>query len=147
MISEPNFRSLVRAGGAYDLLVTAPFATPWTFALVDDALRSLHVATGAAGELPPFPPAHALMAHLLGSVVTVWSVLRIRHPDVRSGRFDAAARALFAAWMLYAVVHGATTLVLGFFVVEVAFGVAQSLPVHPDGGPTHQPDLLGGAPA
>ena len=133
MPSPTSFRRIVRASGIYDLVVTAPFATPFTFALVERALRSLHDASGADGEMPAFAPAQALMAHLLGSVVVVWSVLRIREPEARFGRLDAVARWLFSAWMLWAVAHGASTLILGFVVFEVAFGVAQSLPVVGEG--------------
>ena len=31
MLSENRYLSIVRASAAYDLLVTWPFATPWTF--------------------------------------------------------------------------------------------------------------------
>ena len=129
MISESKFRSIVRASGLYDLFVTAPFATPWTFALVERLLREAHAASGARGSFPPFAPTHALMANLLGSVVVVWSLLRIREPEVRFGRLDALARGLFALSMLYALLHGASTVVAAFLVVEVAFGIAQLLPV------------------
>ena len=115
--------------GWSSMIVTAAFATPFTFAPLERALRVLHHASGAGGALPPFSPSHALMAHLLGSVVIVWSVLRIREPEERFGRLDAVARWLFSAWMLWAVAHGASTLILGFVVFELAFGVAQSLPV------------------
>lgn len=133
MLNPMSYRRIVRASGIYDLVVTAPFATPFTFALVERALRAVHEASGAGGALPAFAPAQALMAHLLGSVVVVWSVLRIREPEARFGRLDAVARWLFSAWMLWAVAHGASTLILAFVVFEVAFGVAQSLPIEVEG--------------
>jgi hypothetical protein len=69
------------------------------------------------------------MANLLGSVVTIWALLRIRHPQQQLGRYDAAARFLFAAWLIYAVAHGANVIMLGFMVFELIFGVLQSLSV------------------
>jgi hypothetical protein len=39
------------------------------------------------------------------------------------------ARVLFSAWQLYAVAHGASLLILGFTCMEIAFAVAQALPV------------------
>ncbi len=129
MLTKTSYRKIVRASGIYDLLVTAPFATPFTFAPLDRLLRTLHETSGAGGSFPPFAPSQALLAHLLGSVVVVWSVLRIRTPEERFGRLDAVARWLFSAWMLWAVAHGASTVILAFVVFEVAFGIAQSLPV------------------
>ena len=76
-------------------------------------------AQGLPGSFPAFDAPHVLMANLLGSIVTVWAVLRIRDPQLQFGRYDAAARFLFAAWQIYAVVHGASVIILGFTVVEL----------------------------
>ena len=128
MVSESTFLRFVRASGWYDLIVTAPFATPWTFALLHQALTALAHALGI-GSLPAFGPEHLLMANLMGSVVCVWSALRIRQPSVALGRYDAVARGLFAAWLAYALASGATLLVLPFLIVEIGFGLLQSVPV------------------
>ncbi|AJW47325.1 hypothetical protein [Ralstonia mannitolilytica] len=128
MVSESTFVRLVRASGWYDLIVTAPFATPWSFMLLHHALNAVAGVLGIAG-LPPFEPAHMLMANLMGSVVCVWSVLRIRHPSVALGRYDAVARTLFAAWQGYALGSGATLLVVPFMVAEAGFGLLQAMPV------------------
>lgn len=128
MVSESTFVRFVRASGWYDLIVTAPFATPWTFALLHQALNALAGALGIGG-LPAFEPSHLLMANLMGSVVCVWSVLRIRQPSVVLGRYDAVARALFAAWQAYALASGATLLVVPLLIAEIGFGLLQSVPV------------------
>ena len=128
MVSESTFLRFVRASGWYDLIVTLPFATPWTFALLHQGLSLLAHALGI-GSLPAFEPAHLLMANLMGSVVCVWSVLRIRQPSVALGRYDAVARSLFAAWQAYALASGATLLVVPFLVAEIGFGLLQSVPV------------------
>lgn len=119
-----HYRRLVQASAWYDLVVTIGFATPWTFAWVHAALQA--AAQGLPGSFPAFEPAHVLLANLLGSIVTVWAVLRIRDPQQQFGRYDAAGRFLFAAWQVHAVVHGASVIILGFTVAEIAFGVAQS---------------------
>lgn len=128
MVSESTFVRIVRASAWYDLIVSAPFATPWTFAWLHQALSALAGALGV-GTLPDFAPEHVLMANLMGSVVCVWSVLRIRRASVTLGRHDAAARWLFAAWQAYALVSGATLLVALFLIVEVGFGLLQLMPV------------------
>jgi len=127
MIQPPQYRRIVQTSAWYDLIVTLGFATPWTFAAIHAMLMA--TAQGLPGTFPPFEAAHVLMANLLGSIVTIWAILRIRDPQLQFGRYDAAGRFLFAAWQIYAVVHGASVIILGFTVFEILFGIVQSLPV------------------
>jgi hypothetical protein len=114
-----KYQRLVRASAIYDLVVTAGFATPWTFALVHDVL-------GRLSHLPSFEPVHVLFANLLGSIVVVWSVLRIRSPQPIFGLYDSVARALFLTWQLYYLVAMNGAPIVWFFAVfEFAFGLAQ----------------------
>ncbi|MFF7754210.1 hypothetical protein ACFZCP_34365 [Streptomyces sp. NPDC007971] len=125
--SRAAYLRVVRASAWYDLVVTAGFATPWTYALVHDALSSLGGALGL-GVLPALDPMQTLYANLMGSVVVVWALLRILRPLPVHGLCDGVARALFATWQAYALGHGATRLLWLFFVVEAAFGLAQLWP-------------------
>ena len=129
MWTPEHYRRLVRASGWYDLLVTAAFVTPWSFMALHGLLQSLHHGLGLPGALPPFEPMHMLLANLMGSIVCVWSVLRIRDPQAVFGRYDAAGRLLFSTWQIYALMHGATPLIAIFLVFELAWGVAQLWPV------------------
>lgn len=127
-ISTHAFRKLVRASAVYDIIFTAPFATPWSFALLHEHLTSLNQQMGGA-PLPPFAPFHVLIACLLGSVVLVWSALRLSDPQPRFGRLDGVARMLFSLWMAWALaVTGAPILWL-FLVPEFIWGVLQWLPI------------------
>ncbi|AVR97670.1 hypothetical protein [Pseudoduganella armeniaca] len=123
-----TFRRIVRASAIYDLVVTAPFATPWTFALAYGHLQALNGVLGGA-PLPPFAPLHVLFACLMGSLVLVWAVLRIRDPQPRFGRYDGAARFLFATWMAWALALSDTPLLWLFIVPEATWGVIQWLPM------------------
>ncbi|MFI9360714.1 hypothetical protein ACIG5E_06590 [Kitasatospora sp. NPDC053057] len=118
---------LVRASAWYDLVVTAGFATPWTYALLHGALSSLGTRFGL-GALPALDPVQTLYANLMGSVVVVWALLRIVQPLPLHGLLDGIARTLFAAWQAYALAHGATRVLWLFFAVEVTFGAVQLLP-------------------
>lgn len=129
MWTSTQYRQLVRGSAWYDLIVTAAFATPWSFAALHDLMSNVSQAFDLPGALPPFAPMHLLMANLLGSIVCVWAVLRIRDPQQVFGRYDAAGRFLFATWQLYALLHGASSLLVVFLFFEVAWGVAQVLPV------------------
>ncbi|MBX8531159.1 hypothetical protein K5D32_15925 [Pseudomonas cichorii] len=124
-----QYRQVVRASAWYDLIVTAAFATPWTFMALHGMLSTLSQQWGLPGELPAFEPMHMLMANLLGSIVCVWAVLRIRDPQQVFGRYDAAGRLLFAAWQGYALIHGASSLLIGILVMELVWAVVQLWPV------------------
>lgn len=143
-LSTTTFRRIVRASAVYDLVVTAPFATPWTFALVYAQLDAVNLALGGAA-LPAFTPFHVLFACLLGSLVLVWSALRITDPQQRFGRYDGVARMLFTTWMIWALRATGEPLLWLFIAPEFAWGVIQWMPVSAVG--QHRPgrpeDTLG----
>lgn len=124
-----TYLRIVRASAWYDLLVTWPFATPWSFAWLYGGLGAVAAALGLPGTVHPLDATHVLLANLLGSVVVVWSLARLLAPSVQLGRLDAVARWLFAAWQVNAFLAGASAIVLGFALFELCFGVLQMLPV------------------
>lgn len=123
-----TFRHVVRASALYDLVVTAPFATPWSFAWLHAQLSATNQQLGGAA-LPAFAPFHVLIACLLGSVVMVWSVLRLRHPEPRLGRYDGSARFLFSGWMVWALLQTGEPVLWLFIVPEFAWGLLQWWPL------------------
>jgi hypothetical protein len=128
MLASTTFRKIVLGSAVYDLLVTAPFATPWSFAFAHGQLDGINQWLGGTA-LPAFAPFHVLFACLLGSVVLVWALLRISDPQQRFGRFDGVARLLFSTWMIWTLAVTGAPLLWLFIVPELAFGVAQWLPV------------------
>ena len=127
-LSPATFRRIVRASAVYDVVVTAPFATPWTFAWDWRQLSDLNVRLGGAA-IPAFTTFPTLLAALLGSLVLVWSALRIATPERRLGRHDGAARFLFSGWMAWALHATGAPLLWVFLVPEFAWGVVQWWPV------------------
>jgi hypothetical protein len=128
MLAPSAFRKIVLGSAIYDLLVTAPFATPWSFAYAHAQLDGINQRLGG-GALPAFAPFHVLFACLLGSVVLVWALLRISDPQQRFGRFDGVARLLFSTWMIWTLVVTGAPLLWLFILPEMAWCVAQWLPV------------------
>lgn len=126
-----SFVRVVRLSAWYDLLVTWPFALPWTIAWLYTQLALLSASLGLSGYTPSLDPLHMLFANLLGSVVTVWSLARILNPTIQLGRLDAAARILFATWQIHAVAVGISAIILVFTVFEILFGILQFMPVTP----------------
>ena len=128
MLAPSTFRKIVLGSAIYDLLVTAPFATPWSFAYAHAQLDGINQQLGGAA-LPAFAPFHVLFACLLGSVVLVWALLRISDPQQRFGRFDSVARLLFSTWMIWTFAMTGAPLLWLFIVPEMTWCVAQWLPV------------------
>ncbi len=129
-MNTSTIRTLVRASATYDLLVTAPFATPWSFAIAHGQLSAANAALGGA-PLPAFGTMHILFACLLGSVVLVWSWLRLRDPQPQFATYDGSARFLFSTWMAWALAGGGLPLVWLFLVPEFAWGAVQWYAVPP----------------
>ncbi len=117
---EHRYRQLVRFSAIYDLVATAAFATPWTFQVV-------HQTLGLISPLPEFQPLHVFFVNLLGSIVVVWSALRIRRPEPILGLFDSFARSLFFLWQIYYLLaYDISPVVWVFAAFEFAFGASQA---------------------
>lgn len=129
MLDARTYARLVRWSAVYDFVVTAPFATPWSFALLATVLRDLDTALGLPGSIEAPQGLALLMGNLMGSLVLVWSVARYRLALPVLGRYDAAARFLFATWQIYGLFGGISWVVLPFLAAEIGLGIAQSLPV------------------
>ncbi|MFE5219962.1 MULTISPECIES: hypothetical protein [unclassified Streptomyces] len=125
--AAPAYLRLVRTSGWYDLVVTAGFATPWSYAVVHRLLSAAGDAAGL-GTMPALTPMQTLYANLMGSVVVVWSLLRVLRPVPEHGLLDGMARVLFSLWQAYALAHGGPAVLWPFLVVEMSFGAAQLLP-------------------
>ena len=119
-------RRVVLASALYDLVVTVPFATPWTAAVALAGVQQLHHALSLGGDpLPAFTPTHLFFVTLFGTIVTLWSVVRILRPTAFHGAADTVGRALFSTWMMVALAQGATQALVGFLVLELAWMFAQ----------------------
>lgn len=124
----PVYLRLTRASALYDLIVIAPFATPWTFAPLYVQLSVINAWLGAA-PLPPFEALHFLFASLLGTLVLLWSWLRFTGPSLRLGRYDAAGRLLFSVWLSWALAVDDLPMLWLFLAPEIVWGVLECWPV------------------
>lgn len=131
-MTDSTVRRVVFFSALYDLLVTWPFATPWTASWLSTQLASLHLQLGLTGAPPSLDtPTALLFANLMGSIVTVWSVLRLLRPTAELGAADTAGRVLFSTWMVFALLHGAALVLVPLLVLEVAWGLVQGAVVLP----------------
>lgn len=125
-MTTDSVRRVVRASALYDLIVTAGFATPWTAALALGSVTDVHRALGLDGALPVIDdPFSMLFANLLGSIVVVWAVVRLIRPTPFLGAGDTVGRLLFSTWFAWALLEGASPVLVGFLVLEVGWGLVQ----------------------
>lgn len=121
-----NYPRLVWASALYDILVTLPFAFPVISAWQLTFYANLHQQLGFSGEFPLFEPTHLFFVNLMGSVVLVWSLLRMARPEPIYGLADGLTRLLFSAWMvIYMLFYGVSGLLWLFFVPELSWGIVQ----------------------
>lgn len=125
-MSNSNYLTLVKASAVYDLILTTAFAIPFVAGLKISLLQQLHLALNLSGTFPDFESVHLFFVNLMGSVVVIWSVLRLRRPLEIYGYYDALSRFLFSFAMIYALTVGqASQLILFLLVPELAWGVVQ----------------------
>jgi hypothetical protein len=124
---ERRYRKIVQASAVYDWIMTVPFAFPVLVSWHLSLLTRLHNLLGLEGKIPSsFEPLHLFFINLLGSIVIVWSTLRLVKPDPHLGLFDGFARILFSAWMFYYLIVWNVTGLLWFLVVpESLWGIIQ----------------------
>ncbi|AKU95284.1 hypothetical protein AKJ09_01948 [Labilithrix luteola] len=120
---------VVFASALYDLVVTAPFATPWTATRTIEQLTRVHQALALSGSFALEGPMSLLFLNLMGSIVVVWSVVRLQTPTARLGAADTVGRILFSSWFAFALAQGASTLLVAFLVLEVTWAMVQGLTV------------------
>jgi hypothetical protein len=125
--SAPSLtRRIIFYSALYDLIVTAAFATPWTAALVLQQLSTLHSQLGLSGDaLPAASPVMMLYINFFGTVVLMWSGLRLWQPTVVNGAVDSIGRLFFTLWMALALHRGASSIVAVFMALEFTWLIVQ----------------------
>ena len=121
-MTHARYLRIVWLSALYDLIVTVSFATPWTARFTLGQLAGL--GFGGAAMVAP-DPLDLLFITMFGSIVTIWSVVRLRTPSVALGVADGIGRVVFAIWQTYALIHGVNHVVGVFTVFEVGFAIAQ----------------------
>lgn len=123
---EKNYRKIVRAGGIYDVVATAPLALPGVVSVQLQTLEKIQQGLGLSGQFPVFDPFQLFFLNLFGSLAVIWGVLRIIKPEPLLGLTDGIARAVLSGLMLYyLVVWNIPQVVVLFIVPEILFGVLQ----------------------
>jgi hypothetical protein len=125
-MNKSTYKKIIRASAIYDVLMTFGFAFPILVVMNINTISSIHTQFSFSGSIPEFLPLHLFFVNLMGSLVLVWSVLRIAKPEPVFGLFDSIARFLFSFNMFfYLLVYDVTGLLWLFFIPEFIWGLVQ----------------------
>lgn len=125
--SSSRVRRVVFWGAVYDLVVSVPFASPFTAGATINLLSTLDETLGLSGEaLTSPPPVVLLFASFFGTVVTLWSGLRVYRPTALHGAVDSVGRLFFSSWMIWSLLAGGTTMIVPFLLFEIGWLLAQT---------------------
>jgi hypothetical protein len=116
------YARITRAGGLYDLVATGAFATPWSARWLLGSLAQLPLG---GATIPAFDEGQLLFVVLLGTIVTLWSLLRVLAPSRQLLLVDTVGRVFFATWMLRAAALGASRATFAFAALEIAWALVQ----------------------
>ncbi len=130
MLTQKQLWKINKASATFDLVITWGFATPWTFLWIIGLLTDISARYEISGVMIEPDVFHIFFANLMGSVVVVWAVVRLMSDDLRLVRYDAAARYLFSTWMVFALMSGASRIIIVILVIEFTLAVIQSLPLN-----------------
>lgn len=125
-MNKSTYRKIVRASAIYDVLMTFGFAFPVLVVMNINAISGIHTQLSFSGSIPEFLPLHLFFVNLMGSLVLVWSALRIAKPEPIFGLYDSIARFLFSFNMFfYLLTYDVTGVLWLFFVPEFIWGLVQ----------------------
>ena len=125
-MKKSTYLNVVRYSAIYDVVMTFGFAFPvlvvWNIGFFAD----IHSKYAFSGSIPEFLPMHLFFVNLLGSIVLVWSAIRIYKPVAILGLYDSFARFLFSFNMLYYfLIHDVTGILFVMFIPEMTWGLIQ----------------------
>lgn len=119
---------LYRYSAIYDIIVTSPFAIPWISIIIMELLVKINSDLNIGGTYQEISPQHFFALNLMGVIVTIWSVLRIKYPYPILGFYDGIGRFGFSAIMIYYLLFEKYPHILvGLLVPEITWGLIQLL--------------------
>jgi|GEM_PF-1609996 hypothetical protein len=120
----------VKTSAIYDLATCLPLALPgvaWLYLVVLDTLNG---AVGLGGQVGELSPLAMMFINFLGSLISIWAVMRLINPSWANGLTDIAVRTLFSIAMLNAIFNGVPGLISVLWVCEMALLLVQAYFVH-----------------
>lgn len=123
----PGRRAIIRGFAWLDFAVTLPFALPFVSDAAIGLVYRLDAALGFSTVPIGFGPMQMMFVNIMGVLGVVWAAARLREPSETLARFDGLGRVMVAALILHAINLGASPVLAGFIITELAGSVAQLL--------------------
>jgi hypothetical protein len=120
----------VKTSAIYDLVTCLPLALPGIAGVYLMVLDTLNGAVGLGGQVGDLSPLAMMFINFLGSLISIWAVLRLINPSWANGLTDVAVRTLFSIAMLNAILNGVPGLVAVLWVCELGLLLVQAYLVH-----------------
>ncbi|WP_193336339.1 hypothetical protein [Devosia beringensis] len=120
----------VKTSAIYDLATCLPLALPGVAGLYLIVLDTLNGAAGLGGQVGELSPLAMMFVNFLGSLISIWAVIRLINPSWANGLTDIAVRTLFSIAMLNAIFNGVPGLISVLWVCEMVLLLGQAYFVH-----------------
>ncbi|KFL26411.1 hypothetical protein JP74_13650 [Devosia sp. 17-2-E-8] len=120
----------VKTSAIYDLVTCLPLALPGIAGVYLSVLNALNGAMSLGGSVGELSPLAMMFINFLGSLISIWAVLRLINPSWANGLADVAVRTLFSIAMLNAILNGVPGLVGVLWVCELGLLLAQAYYLH-----------------
>jgi hypothetical protein len=120
----------VKTSAIYDLATCLPLALPGVAGVYLTILDALNGAVGLGGHVGDLSPLAMMFINFLGSLISIWAVLRLINPSWANGLTDVVVRAFFSIAMLNAIFNGVPGLIGVLWVCELALLLVQAYLVH-----------------
>ncbi|KFC67693.1 hypothetical protein FF80_02089 [Devosia sp. LC5] len=120
----------VKTSAVYDLVTCLPLALPGIAGVYLAILDTLNGAVGLGGHVGDLSPLAMMFINFLGSLISIWAVLRLINPSWANGLTDVVVRTFFSIAMLNAIFNGVPGLIGVLWVCELALLLVQAYLVH-----------------
>ena len=120
----------VKTSAIYDLATCLPLALPGVAGIYLVVLDALNGAVGLGGQVGELSPLAMMFINFLGSLISIWAVMRLINPSWANGLTDVVIRALFSIAMLNAIFSGVPGLIGVLWLCELGLLLLQGYFVH-----------------
>jgi len=116
----------VKTSAIYDLVTCLPLALPGVAGIYLTVLDGLNGAVGLSGSVGVLSPLSMMFINFLGSLISIWAVLRLINPSWANGLTDVVVRTLFSIAMLNAIMNGVPGLIGVLWACELGLLLVQA---------------------
>ena len=120
----------IKTSAIYDLVTCLPLALPGVAGLYLTILDALNGGLGLGGQVGDLSPLSMMFINFLGSLISIWAVMRLVNPSWANGLTDVVVRTLFSIAMLNAIMNGVPGLIGVLWVCELGLLLLQAYFVH-----------------